>query len=89
MVDLDLAYMSATEIAEAIRSHKLSTVEVMTNALARIEQVNPELNCFCFVYSDEALAAARKADEAVARGEKLGRLHGVPIALKDMTPTAG
>ena len=89
MVDLDLAYMSTTKVAEAIRSRKVSAVEVITNALARIEQVNPELNCFCFVYSDEALTAARRADEAVARGEKLGRLHGVPIAFKDMTPTAG
>jgi Asp-tRNA(Asn)/Glu-tRNA(Gln) amidotransferase A subunit family amidase len=89
MVDLDQAYMSATEIAEAIRGRKLSALEVTTNSLARIAQVNAELNCFCFVYPDEALAAARKADEAVARGDKLGRLHGVPIAFKDMTPTAG
>ena len=89
MVDLELAFMSATETADAIRNRRISAVETVTNALERIEQANSELNCFCFVFADEALAAARRADALVGRGEGLGRLHGVPIAFKDMTPTAG
>ena len=51
--------------------------------------MNPELNCFCTVRSEEAVGAARTAAEAVAHGAPLGPLHGVPVALKDTTPTAG
>ena len=61
----------------------------MRNSLERIEQVNPTLNCFCFVYPDEALERAGEADRAAAAGGELGPLHGVPIAIKDLTPTAG
>lgn len=64
-------------------------MELVKNSLARIEEVNPKLNCFCFVWSEEALAAAKLADAALVRKEPLGPLHGVPVALKDTTPTAG
>lgn len=89
LVDLDLAFSPAGEMARRIASRQLSPVEVVTNSLARIEEVNPRLNCFCFVWHDEALAAARAAEQALARREPVGRLHGVPVALKDTTPTAG
>ncbi len=89
MSDLQLAYSSAVELANLIAQGRISSVEVMTNSLARIEEVNPALNCFCFVWGEEALAAARRADAALARNEPVGPLHGVPIALKDTTPTAG
>src|SRR5437588_874099 len=72
-----------------IATHTVSPIEVVTNSLSRIREVNPKLNCFCFVWEEEALAAARAASEAVARGDTLGPLHGVPVALKDTTPTAG
>ena len=72
-----------------IATRAVSPVEVVSNALARIDDVNPKLNCFCFVWHDEAVKAAHLAAQAVARGETLGALHGVPIALKDTTPTAG
>jgi Asp-tRNA(Asn)/Glu-tRNA(Gln) amidotransferase A subunit family amidase len=89
VVDTDLAYMPAGRLAPLIASAQLSPVEVISNALERIAEVNPALNCFCFVWSDEALMAAHEAAEAVARGQPLGPLHGVPVALKDTTPTAG
>ncbi len=89
MVDLDLAYTPATELARLIRDRALSPVEVMANTLARIEAVNPELNCFAFVYPEEAMAGARAAEAAVTSGAKLGPLHGVPLAIKDFTPTRG
>lgn len=89
MVDLELAYMPATELARRMAGRELSPVEVMTNTLARIEAVNPQLNCFCFTYPEEALEKARAAEAAVMAGKALGPLHGVPIAIKDLTPTKG
>lgn len=89
MTDLALGFTPAVDLARMIARRTVSPVEVLSNALARIEEVNPKLNCFCFVWHDEALEAADAAAQAVVRGEKLGPLHGVPIALKDTTPTAG
>ena len=51
----DLSYLSATEAAALIRDRALSPVDLVTNALARIEEVNPTLNCFCFTYPEEAI----------------------------------
>src|SRR5438105_2476604 len=89
MTDLELAFTPALDLARMIATRAVSPVEVVSNALARIDDVNPTLNCFCFVWHDEAVKAAHLAAQAVARGETLGTLHGVPIALKDTTPTAG
>jgi len=87
--DLDLCYTPATELAARIRCRELSPVELMRNALARIEVVDPTLNCFCFVYPDEAMAKAREAEDTVTAGRALGPLHGIPVAIKDLTPTKG
>jgi len=89
MPDLDLCFTPATEIAEGIKNRVLSSEAVVRNALERIEQVNGTLNCFVFTYPDEAIELVRAADAAVARGDDVGVLHGVPIAIKDLTPTAG
>lgn len=89
MADLDLCYTPATELARRIREGRLSPVRVVENSLARIAEVNPKLNCFCFTYPDEAIEKAKQAERAVKRGDKLGPLHGVPIAIKDLTPTKG
>src|ERR1700732_4598062 len=89
MTDRELAFTPAVDLARMIGARSLSPVEVVSNALSRIEDVNPKLNCFCFVWHEEALEAAQTAAQAVARGETLGPLHGVPVALKDTTPTAG
>jgi len=89
MTDLSLAYTPATTLARLIGEKTISPVEVVQNSLARIEEVNGALNAFCFTYPDEALAQAREAERAVMEGEALGPLHGVPIAIKDLTPTKG
>jgi Asp-tRNA(Asn)/Glu-tRNA(Gln) amidotransferase A subunit family amidase len=89
MTDLELCFTPATELARRVRSKEISPVEVISNSLARIEEINPRLNCFCFVYPEEALALARAAEAAVMAGKPLGPLHGVPIAIKDLTPTKG
>src|SRR5262245_57053300 len=87
MSDLDLCYLSAIDLAAAIRTKQLSPVEVVKAILARIEQLNPELNAFCLVTADEALQAAQVAEDAVMRGEALGPLHGVPVSIKDLVVT--
>jgi Asp-tRNA(Asn)/Glu-tRNA(Gln) amidotransferase A subunit family amidase len=89
MADLELCYTPATELAARIRDKTLSPVELVRNSLARIEQAQPKLNCFCFVYPEEAMAKARAAEKAAVSGAALGPLHGIPIAIKDLTPTAG
>jgi Asp-tRNA(Asn)/Glu-tRNA(Gln) amidotransferase A subunit family amidase len=89
MPDIELAFKSAVEIAARYRDGTISPVEVVRNALDRIEAVNAALNCFCFVYRDEALAQARIAEEAIQAGRALGALHGLPVAIKDFTPTRG
>jgi Asp-tRNA(Asn)/Glu-tRNA(Gln) amidotransferase A subunit family amidase len=89
MADLELCYTPAAVLAERIRRKQLSPVELMKNALARIEEVNPKLNCFAFIYPEEALELARRAEQAVMKGAALGSLHGVPLAIKDLTPTKG
>lgn len=81
--------MPATDIAASIRRKDLSPVEVVSNSLQRIDEVNPALNCFCFVFAEEAMGRARAAEDAVMRGDALGPLHGVPVAIKDFTPTRG
>jgi Asp-tRNA(Asn)/Glu-tRNA(Gln) amidotransferase A subunit family amidase len=79
----------ASELARRIRSRELSPVAAVSASLARIEEVNPKLNCFCFVYPDEAMERADAAEQALAAGRPVGPLHGVPIAIKDLTPTNG
>jgi aspartyl-tRNA(Asn)/glutamyl-tRNA(Gln) amidotransferase subunit A len=85
----DLAYLPATELAALIRSRALSPVELMRATLDRIERSQSVLNAFITVAADSATAQAKAAEEAVQRGDALGPLHGVPVAVKDLVPTAG
>ena len=85
----ELCFTPATELAALIRRKELSPVEVAEVALARIERLNPALNAYCTLTAERALADARAAEAAVARGDALGPLHGVPISVKDLTFTRG
>jgi amidase len=87
--DQTLAFAPATELRRLIRARELSPVEIVKGLLRQIERVNPTVNAFCTVVADQALTAARAAEQAVMRGEPLGMLHGVPVAFKDMVLTAG
>lgn len=88
-VDLDLCYAPVDLLARKLRAGLLSPVDLVRNALARIEDVNPLLNAFCFVYPEEALEQARRAEHELRTGIDRGPLHGIPVAIKDFTPTAG
>ena len=78
----DLCRMSATELAEAIRSGQVSSHEVVEAHLRRIEEVNPAVNAVPVVPGEQALEAARAANRAAARGGELPPLHGVPFTVK-------
>jgi aspartyl-tRNA(Asn)/glutamyl-tRNA(Gln) amidotransferase subunit A len=84
----DLAFLPATELAAMIRRREISPVEVVSQTLARIEASRPALNAFITVAADLAMAAAREAESAVMQDAALGPLHGVPLAVKDLVPTA-
>src|SRR5215212_4323310 len=85
----DLVFMSATEQAALIRERRLFPVELVELYLGRIERLNPTLNCFVLVTSDEALEQARVAEEAVTPGVELPPFHGVPVSIKDVLCTGG
>jgi aspartyl-tRNA(Asn)/glutamyl-tRNA(Gln) amidotransferase subunit A len=74
---------SLVEAAEAIRSGRVSSTELTQACLDRIEAMQGKLNCFVHLHAEEALAAARLADEELAAGKLRGPLHGVPLAHKD------
>lgn len=76
-------------MASLVRSGELSPVDLVTAHLRQIEKQNPRLNAFVSVLAEEAFQAARAAAEAVARGEPLGPLHGVPVTIKDSFDIAG
>jgi Asp-tRNA(Asn)/Glu-tRNA(Gln) amidotransferase A subunit family amidase len=85
----DLAFMPATAMAAAIRSRKLSPVEVTRAILERIDRLNPRLNAYLTVDGEGAMQAARRAEQAVVSGADLGPLHGVPVSIKDLVCTRG
>jgi amidase len=82
-------YESATAMATAIREKQISSHELVRACLERIDEVNPRLNAVVQVCSEQALKDARDADQALARGEEIGPLHGVPFTLKDAIETQG
>ena len=85
----DYAYTSAIELARLIAARQVSPREVMHACLARMEALEPHLNCFVTATPDEALAAAGRAERAVMAGETLGALHGVPVSVKDLIAMGG
>ena len=85
----EIVYASATTLAQGIRDKKVSALEVVDAHLQRIEEVNPRLNAVVQSAADRARIEAREADEALARGEVKGPLHGVPMTIKDSLDTQG
>ena len=85
----DIVYAPAGELAAAIRRRDISAREIVDAYLTRIGRCNPALNAIVTLDAEGALQRARLADEALARGESWGLLHGVPFTLKDCLATAG
>src|SRR6266849_2506907 len=86
----ETCFMRATHLAAMIREKTLSACEVMEAHLRQIERVNPKVNAIVtLVDEDQLMAQAREADEFIVRGKSLGPLHGLPVAVKDLTETKG
>ena len=85
----EIVFASAKAMARAVREKEVSAVELVEAHLGRIEEVNPALNAVVMLAADRAREEAAEADAALARGESLGALHGVPFTLKDSIDTEG
>ncbi|HEY2427611.1 MAG TPA: amidase [Acidimicrobiales bacterium] len=85
----ELGYRTATDLAAAIRSKQVGSRELLEHYLDRVERLNPAVNAVVTLDAERARQAAGAADDAVARGSRLGPLHGLPITVKDALETAG
>ncbi len=85
----DQLRLGAVALAEAVRKRKLSAVELVSASLDWIAGLNDRLKAFITICDERALVQARRVDEAAARGAPLAPLHGLPVAIKDLTATAG
>ena len=86
----DICFMPARQMADLIRQKKLSAREVMQAHLKQIARVNPKVNAIVtLVPEDQLMAQALAADEATAKGNFKGALHGLPVGVKDLHETNG
>jgi aspartyl-tRNA(Asn)/glutamyl-tRNA(Gln) amidotransferase subunit A len=86
---VEITDLSISEAATLIGERKISPVELTRACLDRIERIDPKLNCFITLTAERALEEAHSAEAAIARGEYRGRLHGIPLAYKDLYETQG
>lgn len=85
----DPAFSTAVETLRAIRSGVISCRELIDHVYGRIDRFNERIHSFVTLNEEQARDQAKIADEAIARGDRLGRLHGLPILVKDLFQTAG
>ena len=79
----DIPYLSTAELADLIRQKEVSPVEVTESYLERIDDLNFKFNSYLTVCHTEALQAAKEAEQSISRGNYLGPMHGIPVAVKD------
>jgi len=89
MVGPDVLYLTVAELADRIRTRRLSPVELTDSYLARIDRLDPKLNAFVTVMSEQARHEAKVAEQEIASGKYRGPLHGIPYAAKDLLATWG
>ena len=85
----ELPFLTASQLSKLIETKEVSPVEATEAYLDRIQQVDPKLNSYITVTGEQALEAARQAEQEIAAGRHRGPLHGVPLAVKDQFNTAG
>lgn len=85
----DIVFQSAAELARRIAAGELTSESLLNTYLERVDRFNPDLNAVVVDVREQALAQAREADAATARGESWGPLHGVPMTIKESYNLAG
>ena len=85
----DLCYLTIAQAADLIRRRELSPVELIRAHLERISEIDPKLDSYVTVLSNEAMESALTAEQEILGGSYRGPMHGIPIALKDLYATAG
>ena len=85
----DIPFLTLTELSGLIERREVSPVEATEAYLARISEIDDKLNSYITVTADDALAAARQAEQEIARGNYRGPMHGAPVAVKDQFYTKG
>lgn len=85
----EICRMDAVSLAANIRSRKVSAVEVIDAVLARMDKLEPILHAFCTPTPELARETARKIDQSIAAGKRVGPLAGVPVGIKDLVCTKG
>jgi amidase len=85
----ELCDLAAVELRRLVGARKVSPVELLRSCRERTERINPAVNAIVATCWERALAEARQAEAAVAQGEALGPLHGLPVGIKDLELTAG
>lgn len=89
MSNIDLVNLSAVEMVKLIRAKDITAKELMEAHLLQIDKVNPKVNAIVTLLPDLAIEKAEKLDSAIAKGEDVGILQGLPVAHKDLVPTKG
>jgi aspartyl-tRNA(Asn)/glutamyl-tRNA(Gln) amidotransferase subunit A len=86
---MDFTALTISQIGDLLKSRKATAVEIAQAHFAGIEQKDKEVRAFISLCPERALAQAKKVDDAIAAGETLGPLAGVPVAVKDVILTRG
>src|SRR4051812_37825485 len=85
----NLAQLPLHALSARLKSRSISPVDIVGTCLERISKLDPKLHAFVEVYDKEARLAAEAADKAIRSGHRMGPLHGIPIALKDLIEIEG
>lgn len=87
--DEDVAFLSVRDLGSLIRTKQISSVELTSIYLKRLQRYGPALRCLITPMEERAMAQAKRADEEIAQGRYRGPLHGVPYGIKDLFATKG
>ena len=85
----DIPFLTASELSRLIEKREVSPVEATEAYQERIERLDPKFHAYITLCPDEAIQAAREAERALAQGNHLGPMHGIPVAVKDQAWTKG
>src|SRR4051794_2875635 len=85
----ELHFLSIAQLSGLLRARKVSPVELVDSLLQRIASLDPQVNAFVATCAESALRDARAAEREIAAGRRVGPLHGIPFAVKDIYDAAG